>query len=626
MSRPPPASRVRRHGGRVAAPSAAQPQEVAAAPTESERVATYRSLAALRQAPGAGVAVNKDADRVQSPLAATTLVPTALSASLTHLNNAQGTGADARAVPRSEDKLFALPSATVTPLKPPMRDQLPHPRLGDNAAAGALLERSNEAQAPDVRDELPSAPPQPAEAVSAPPPPETAVMAAHRDARAREYATALAAAARVDVHSSTESTFVCKLRDGHTAAIHALDFADEEGSLLASAGADARICIWDVPRVRVKCTLYVPAAVATCVQWDRSTEIGSVLLSGHMDGSLRIWDMSKQAPARVLHDQSSAIRSVALCDDGSMLAAAGDDGGIVVYNMARVCSPEYGGRVGATASDTILVLIRARAAGNVHGHRGRVNKLQWAPDNQRLVSAGDDGCTSVWQITAGGTHVASFTEHAARVVDVCWDTRGKRVATAADNGNVRIWDGDTGMNTHTLVYQPPPPLDADSKLQTSAEQVSMGLAPATQVAFSAEGGGRRVIAGFANGCVCVYDSETGLCMQTLEDVHTASATSAGTQAASGARGICALAARADGQVFVTAGADAAAAVWVVRAPPCMGSVSWWFTRTHAWLVLSLRYARQRAATRSARVADESVEIDAAGSDGVELNATGQQAQ
>lgn len=98
------------------------------------------------------------------------------------------------------------------------------------------------------------------------------------------------------------------------------------------------------------------------------------------DGSdLTVFDVRAGAVVRRLRNPGpdAMYRAVAFSPDGSRLAAGGDDGAVVVWDMATG-GPVYG----------------------LDRHEGSVFGLAFAPDGKTLVTAGDDGTCLVWDVSA----------------------------------------------------------------------------------------------------------------------------------------------------------------------------------------------------------------------------------
>ncbi len=107
--------------------------------------------------------------------------------------------------------------------------------------------------------------------------------------------------------------------------------------------------------------------------------------------------------------------------DGALLASAGDDGALRIWDRA---------------SEQLKQSLLA--------HDGPIADLAWSPNSQQLATVGQDGQTRIWSLEQAKV-VKTFGLHERSVQAVAWSSDGKQLATAGEDGTVRRWDLDLGI-------------------------------------------------------------------------------------------------------------------------------------------------------------------------------------
>ncbi len=188
-----------------------------------------------------------------------------------------------------------------------------------------------------------------------------------------------------------------------------------DGKLLATAGADKTVQLWDAMTGVHHRTLIGHRDDVLNVEFSPD---GATLASASADKSIILWDVSQGQPLKTFTGHTNFVWHVTFSPDGQYLASASGDATARLWNVA-------------TGENVARFKHERPVASVAWSHHGA----------GQLASTSDDGVVRLWT-APGGQLMATLTGHNGGVWGADWSPDDTCLATAAADGLIRVFYTD----------------------------------------------------------------------------------------------------------------------------------------------------------------------------------------
>ncbi|MFF7633315.1 caspase family protein [Kitasatospora sp. NPDC008050] len=206
------------------------------------------------------------------------------------------------------------------------------------------------------------------------------------------------------------------------------DLQGHQAQLLATAGADNTVILWDARGSGSEALLLARLGGHTgTVTSIAVSPDGRTLATAGSEGSTVLWDIGdRQHPSEIspaLTGQSDSVDTVAFSPDGHLLATGSLDATVILWDTTDPHHP--------------------RQLRKFTANTGGVQGLAFRPVGHTLATVGGDGTARLWNTTDPSDPVLlgrPLTGHRNTVAAVAFTADGRTMATGSWDGTAILWD------------------------------------------------------------------------------------------------------------------------------------------------------------------------------------------
>jgi len=203
--------------------------------------------------------------------------------------------------------------------------------------------------------------------------------------------------------------------DGHTGNVTAVGF-QKDRKWMFTGSEDGSVKIWD-PRAPGFQRSYASKAGINSVALHPNQ---GELIAGYEDGNVRVWDLAANSCSyELVPDGKTAIRSICVASDASIVLAATNRGTVFCWRLGRG---------------------NFEALHKLEAHSTYCLSALLSPDVKYLATTSADKTVKIWNAEQGFKLDKTLMGHGAWVYDAAFSADSAYLVTASSDRTAKLWD------------------------------------------------------------------------------------------------------------------------------------------------------------------------------------------
>ena len=245
-----------------------------------------------------------------------------------------------------------------------------------------------------------------------------------------------------------------KTLNGHTNVVNGVSFS-KDGTIIASVSGDGTIKLWTAKGTPLTFEQQKQQfSKFNSINFSAKGEI----VTASKNGRITIWNQKGRIQNTWIGYNDCekyvyCIKSIALNSQGNLIASAGEDGIIKLWNWegklkyqhkysksVNAVSFSHDGILIAGTEDGKLILWNSLSQPKIWAaHNGSVNGVSFSPDGRMIASAGNDRTIKLWDLKGILQPLMTLRGHTDSVNSVTFSPDGQTIASASVDNTIKLW-------------------------------------------------------------------------------------------------------------------------------------------------------------------------------------------